>query len=175
MPLLLTLTRHWCDSGVNMFQVTSQCQQHTLSLRRGVHAPPKHHLPLRDRFFPLFIPCETSQGLLNAASLKQQPQQDPPNPLCCFRNVYLLYEAATLVRKLLSSPHCFPVECSVLSDLHMSCCPWAFTPQRHKGWLIEKYQFIKGFIFPTRNIQYQTSHCCKADNYHRDSFGKLLQ
>lgn len=129
MPLLLTLTRHWFGSGVSMFQVSSQCQQHTLSLRRGVHAPPKHHLSLRDRLFSLFIPCETSQGLLKAATHKQQPQQQPQNPLCCFN------EAATLIRKLLSSPHCFPQEYSVPSDLHKSCCPWPFIPQRTFLWL----------------------------------------
>lgn len=53
---------------------------------------------------------------------------------------------------------CLPQEYSVLSDLHMSCCPWAFTPQRHKGLLIERYQFTEGFMLPTRNIRYQTSH-----------------
>lgn len=36
--------------------------------------------------------------------------------------------------------------------------PLGFPPQRYKGLLVEKYQFIKRFIFPTRNIRYLTSH-----------------
>lgn len=139
-----------------MFQVISQCPH-----ERGTCSTQTLSVT-QEQFFLLFTPCETSQGLLNAASHKQQPQQLPRNPLCGSRNIYLLYEAATLIRKLLSSPTVLLKSNSVLSDLHMSCCPWAFTPQGHKGLLIEKYQFTEGFLFLTRNIQYQTSHVTVA-------------
>lgn len=75
MPLLLTLARHWFDSGANTFQVISRCQPAHAALMRGVHAPLRHYLSLKNRFFFLFTPCETPQGLLNAASQEQQPQQ----------------------------------------------------------------------------------------------------
>lgn len=120
MPLLWTRTRPRFGSGVSVFQVTSQCQQHTLSLRRGVPAPPKRHLSLRDRgFFLIYtlwnisraFKCSQWQAAASAAATQ--------NLLCSFRSVYLLYGAATLIRKLLSSPHCFPQEYSVLSDLQI--------------------------------------------------------
>lgn len=107
MPLLLTLARHWFDSGANMFQVISQCQPAHAALMRGVHAPLRHYLSLKNRVFFLIYTLWNTSRAFKCSQSRAAATAVATNPLRGSGNVYLLYEAATSIRKLLSSPAVF--------------------------------------------------------------------
>lgn len=161
--MLLTLTRHWFAPGANTFQVTSQCQPaHTAPHHRGACSTQTPSVTQEMVFFfliytlwntPRAFKCCLSQAAATAVTTKSTALFQKCLSALWSSNI----DQETFILTSLFSSRVF----SAFWFTH-ELLPLGFPPQRHKGLLIEKYQFTRRFIFPTRNIRYQTSHVIVA-------------